>query len=52
MMVGSSIFGLIGFILCIYALIKDIQANKALWAILDILFFPIGVIRGIIYLLG
>lgn len=49
--IGSSIFTFIGVILCIYACIKDFEKNNILWAILDIVFFPIGVIRSFLYIL-
>ncbi|MFD1260916.1 hypothetical protein [Entomomonas asaccharolytica] len=52
MFMGGSIFAAIGIIMCIYACIKDIQASKIIWAILDILFFPVGVIRCIMHLLS
>lgn len=49
--IGSSIFTFIGIILCIYACIKDVQKNNILWAILDIVFFPVGVVRAFLHLL-
>lgn len=52
MFIGSSIFATIGIIMCIYACVKDIQANNILWAILDVIFFPIGFIRAIIHLIN
>lgn len=52
MFLGTSIFATVGIIMCIYACIKDIQVNKILWAILDIIFFPIGFIRAIIHLIS
>lgn len=35
----------------IYAIIKDVQNDKIVWAVLDfVLFFPVGTIRGLMYL--
>lgn len=51
MLIGTSIFGTIGFIMVIIACVKDIQANNILWAVLDVLIFPIGIIRCIMHLL-
>lgn len=37
-------------ILPIYAAIVDFAGDKFLWATLDIVFFPVGMIRGLMYL--
>ncbi|ELA08057.1 hypothetical protein MOMA_05836 [Moraxella macacae 0408225] len=35
----------------IYAIVKDVQNDKIMWAVADfVLFFPIGTIRGLMYL--
>lgn len=55
--VGACVFIMIamkfflGVIMPIYAIIKDVQNGKIMWAIADfILFFPVGTIRGLMYL--
>lgn len=41
----------LGVIMPIYAIVKDIQNGKIMWAIADfVLFFPVGTIRGLMYL--
>lgn len=41
----------LGMIMPIYAIIKDVQNGKIMWAIADfILFIPVGTIRGLMYL--
>ncbi|WP_019520496.1 hypothetical protein [Faucicola boevrei] len=41
----------LGVIMPIYAIIKDVQNGKIMWAIADfILFVPVGTIRGLMYL--
>lgn len=42
----------IGISLPIYAAIKDYQMEEQFLAVLDILFFPLGIIRGIMYFFG
>lgn len=39
-------------VLPIYAAIKDIQADKIFWAVVDIVTVIPGVIRGLMYLFG
>lgn len=36
----------------IYAIFKDIQAGKFAWAVIDFIAFPLGVLRGLMYLFG
>lgn len=36
----------------IYAIFKDFQAGKIMWAGIDFMIFPVGTIRGLIYLFG
>lgn len=49
----SGIFGLVftvaSVILPIYAAIVDFARDKFLWAAVDIIVFPIGMIRGLMY---
>ncbi|OOR89953.1 hypothetical protein B0181_05965 [Moraxella caviae] len=41
----------LGFLMPIYAIIKDVQNGKIMWAIADIvLFVPVGTVRGLMYL--
>ncbi|TNG96186.1 hypothetical protein FHQ28_11375 [Pasteurellaceae bacterium USgator11] len=48
-----SFYIIIGIIFPIYAVFKDIQNDKVMWAIGDfILFFPVGTIRGLMYFAG
>lgn len=39
-------------IMPIYAIYKDIQAGKMVWAMVDFVAFPLGGIRGLMYLFG
>lgn len=36
----------------IYAIFKDIQAGKMAWAVIDFIVFPLGALRGLMYLFG
>lgn len=36
----------------IWAVIEDFKADKVVWAIIDILIFPLGVLRGIAFFFG
>lgn len=40
------------FIVALVALYYDIKAGRILWAILDVVIFPIGSVRGAMMLLG
>lgn len=41
----------LGVIMPVYAIIKDVQNGKIMWAVADfILFVPVGTIRGLMYL--
>ena len=41
----------LGVFMPIYAIIKDVQNDKIMWAIADfVLFVPVGTIRGLMYL--
>lgn len=42
----------LGLIMPTYALIKDYQHGKIFWAVIDLVIFPIGSIRGLIYFFG
>lgn len=41
----------LGIMMPIYAIIKDVQNDKIMWAVADfILFVPVGTVRGLMYL--
>lgn len=40
------------FIIALIALYYDIKAGRILWAVIDVLIFPIGAVRGAMMLLG
>lgn len=35
-----------------YATYKDVKADKLFWAFVDMGLFPIGIVRGVMYLFG
>lgn len=42
----------LGAIMPIYATFKDYQVGKIMWASIDFIFFPVGTVRGLMYLFG
>lgn len=48
----GAVFMFLGIIMPIYATFKDYQAGEIMWASIDFIFFPIGSIRGLMYLFG
>jgi len=49
---GQLIFFLVGFSLWISAVIHDASADKLTWLLVDLLAWPVGVLRGIFLLFG
>lgn len=48
----SVVFLIVSFVMPIYAIFKDIQAGKFAWAVIDFIVFPLGALRGLMYLFG
>ncbi|RRD90604.1 hypothetical protein [Conchiformibius steedae] len=47
-----AVYIFLGMVMPIYAVFKDYQAGKIIWASIDFIIFPIGSIRGLMYLFG